>query len=345
MKPRLRPFQKDTVLKIKTRLAAGITRQIVHYATGLGKTPLFSSLPDELGFTKRMLVVVHREELNTQALAKLHTWNPGRSLGVEMGTRRSHGEQLVVAGNVTIGRKGSPRLAQFKPDDFDCVVIDEVHHATSPSYRTVIGHFTQNPKLLVLGVTATPNRADGTGLGEVFQEIVDSKDILFGIDNGWLADLCGIRIGTGVNLNKVHNKVGDFDLRELGSVVNSPARNALIVQSWRQWAKDRQTVIFTVNIQHAKDLAQAFRGADVIADPVWGDDPDRAFKLKQHREGVTKVLLNCSLLTEGYDDAKVSCIGVARPTQSEGLFAQMIGRGTRIPGNIENLLTARQAGI
>jgi superfamily II DNA or RNA helicase len=148
-----------------------------------------------------------------------------------MGSRRSRGEQIVVAGNATIGRKGSPRLAQFNPKDFDCVVVDECHHSTSQSYRTIISHFVQNPTLLVLGVTATPNRSDGTGLGELFQEVVDSKDILFGINGGWLADLRGIRIKTGVNLNKVHNTAGDFDQAELGSTVNTPARNDLIART------------------------------------------------------------------------------------------------------------------
>jgi ATP-dependent helicase IRC3 len=340
----LRPFQKETTQKIKARLAAGITKQLVQYATGLGKTPLFSSLPDELGFTKRVLVVVHREELNTQAHDKLKTWNPTRTVGIEMGSRRSHGEQLIVAGNATIGRKGSPRLLQFNPLDFDCLVIDECHHSTSQSYKTIIEHFTQNKGLLVLGVTATPNRADGTGLGEIFQEIVDVKDILYGINNGWLADLRGIRIKTGVNIGEVSNKAGDFDQHELGDTVNTPARNDLIARSWLEHAKDRQTVMFTVDIAHAKGLAQAFKGHGISAEAIWGDDPDRAFKLKCHREGSIKALMNCALLTEGYDDWRVSCIGDAAPTQSESRYTQKIGRGTRIPDGIGNLLEARAAG-
>ena len=164
---RLRDYQATTAQKIKTKLAAGVTRQLVKYATGLGKTPLFSSLPNVLGFSGRMLVLDHRTELTDQALDKLKRWNPDRTVAAEMGDRRSNGEQLVVAGVQTIGRSNSPRLAQFNPADFDALVIDEAHHATAQSYRTVVDHFTKNPKLLVLGVTATPNRADGTGLGEI----------------------------------------------------------------------------------------------------------------------------------------------------------------------------------
>jgi superfamily II DNA or RNA helicase len=344
-KVKLRDFQQDTADKIRAKLQCGVNRQLIKYATGLGKTPLFSALPDHLGLKGRMLVVDHREELTNQALDKLKKWNPGRTVGVEMGDRRSNWEQIVVAGVATIGRKGSPRLTQFNPADFDIIVVDEAHHATAQSYRTIFDHFmimTDTHRLL-LGVTATPNRADGTGLGEIFQEIVDDKDILFGILHGWLADIRGIRIKTGVTLDGVHNRVGDFDQAELGSTVNTPARNDLIARSWLEHANDRQTVMFTVDVAHAKNLAEAFTRRGVASEAIWGGDPDRAAKLARHQRGEIKVLTNCQLLTEGYDDWRVACIGVTRPTQSEGLYTQIIGRGTRIPGDIENLLTARRA--
>ena len=337
-KVKLRAFQQDTADRIRAKLQTGINRQLIKYATGLGKTPLFSALPDQLNLRGRMLVIDHREELTNQALDKLKKWNLGRTVGVEMGDRRSAGEQIIVAGVATIGRKGSPRLTQFNAADFDIVVVDEAHHATAQSYRTIFEHFRvfEDKHRLLLGVTATPNRADGIGLGKIFQEIVDDKDILYGINNGWLADVRGIRIRTGVNLNRVHNRAGDFDLAELGSTVNTPARNQLIVRSWIEYAQGRPTVMFTVDVQHAKDLAAAFRLYGIAAEAIWGGDPDRPLKLSCHQEGTLKVLANCQLLTEGYDDWRVSCVGVARPTQSEGLYMQIVGRGTRIPGDLEN---------
>lgn len=343
---KLRDFQQDAANKIKARWQAGVNRLLVKMATGLGKTPLFSDLPNQLDLHGRLLVIDHREELTNQALDKLQKWNPGRTVGVEMGERRSNGEQIVVAGVATIGRKGSPRLTQFNPDDFDIIVVDEAHHATAQSYRTIFKHFRvfEDKERLLLGVTATPNRADGTGLGEIFQEIVDDKDILFGINAGWLADVRGVRIKTGTSLNAVHNVAGDFNQGELGSTVNTPARNALVVKAWKEHGAARQTVMFTVDVQHAKDLATAFRTHGIAAEAVWGGDPDRAEKMKYHQSGATKVICNCQILTEGYDDWRVSCIGMAKPTQSEGLFTQCIGRGTRIPSNIENLLIARKLG-
>ena len=342
---KLRDYQVGAIQKIKAKYTAGVRLQLLKFATGLGKTPLFCSLPEQLGFTGRMMVLDHRTELTDQALNKLKAWNPTHTVAAEMGDRSCNGEQLVVAGVQTVGRKNSPRLLKFDPFKFDALVIDEAHHATAQSYRTVIDHFTQNPKLLVLGVTATPNRADGTGLGEVFQEIVDDRDILFGITHGWLAEMRGIRIKTGVDLSQVHNKVGDFDQAELGSTVNTPGRNDLIVRSWLEHAKDRQTVIFAVDVQHSKDLANAFKRYGVAAEAIWGGDPDRAAKLAFHQACKLKVLVNCQLLTEGYDDWRVSCIGDAAPTQSEGRYVQKIGRGTRIPDGVGNLLEARKNGV
>jgi hypothetical protein len=224
------------------------------------------------------------------------------------------------------------------------LIVDEAHHASAQSYRTVIGHFLKNETLLLVGVTATPNRADGQGLGEIFQEIVADRDILFGIRNGWLAELRGIRIRTGVHLNHVHTKAIDFDQGELGMAVNTAARNDMIARTWLEHAQERQTVVFAVDVQHARDVAAAFKRYGVAAEAIWGDDPERGEKLNAHRQGAFKVLVNCQLLTEGYDDWKVSCIGIGRPTQSEGLYVQMTGRGTRIPNNISNILEARIAG-
>ena len=341
----LRDYQLAAAVSIGERLQAGVTRQLLKFATGLGKTALFCALPSKLGFVKRILVLDHREELTSQAEDRLRVWNEGHPVGLEMGSRYSDEERFVVAGVQTIGPKGSPRLAKFNPFDFDMLVVDEAHHATATSYQNVINHFTRNPKLLLLGTTATPNRADGEGLNQVFEEIVDDKDILFGINNGWLADLRGIRIRTGSNLDHVHKLAGDFDLGELANEVNTPARNDLIVCEWMKHAQSRKTVAFCVDVQHTKDLAVAFKGRGILAEAVWGGDPLRDQKLAHHRAGSLSVLTNCGILTEGYDDPGVGCIIMARPTGSEGLYTQILGRGTRIPADIDNLLTARRAGV
>jgi superfamily II DNA or RNA helicase len=339
-----RPYQSHDLGVIASKYNAGITRQIVKYATGLGKTPLFAMLREKLGFQRRVIVLAHRDELVQQAVDKLKSWNPGVRVGVEKAQSRSNGETFLVASVQTIGRKESPRLLQLNPFDFDVLIIDECHHACAASYQVVINHFAKNPKLLLLGVTATVNRADGRGLNKNFQEIVADRDILFGINNGWLSDLKGIRIRTATRLDDLKTRAGDFQQGPLQHRLNNPRRNDLLVRSWKEHALGRQTVMFTAGIDHAKALAEVFKARGVVAEAVWGDDPNRHSKLRQHRAQNIQVLLNSDLLTEGYDDWRVSCIGMARSTQSEGLYTQMVGRGTRIPDEIGNLLEARAKG-
>jgi superfamily II DNA or RNA helicase len=343
----LRPYQQRAIEKIKQKLQEGVNRQLLKFPTGAGKTCVFSALPDELGFKGRMLVVDHREELTDQALDKLKKWNPGRTVGVEMGSRRcSPSDQIVVASVQTIGRKNSPRLLQFNPDDFDVIVIDEVHRAIGKSYQTVLEHFRvfEDPRRLLLGVTATVHRTDGRGLGEIFQTIVDDISILDAIRAGWLVDLKCLRINSTTNLDRIHTKGGDFDQEELVGAVDTPARNDLAVRAWLEHGQDRQTIVFAVNVQHAKNLAEAFKRYGVAAEAIWGGDPDRKEKLDMHRKGLIRVLISVALLLEGYDDWRVSCIEFARPTQSELLYTQALGRGSRIQNDIGNLVEAKQLG-
>ena len=222
------------------------------------------------------------------------------------------------------------------------ILVHNCHHATSPQWKRVLDHFgllSAGSRILSLGLTATPNRSDGTGLRDCFDEIVFNMDIKAGIDTGYLSDLIGYRVSTKTNLDSVHTRLGDFAEEELADAVNTPERNAIIVKEWCKHAYGKKTVAFTVNVQHALDLAEAFKSHVISAAPVWGEDPDRATKLARHRAGEVQVLCNCQVLTEGYDDPEIECIILAKPTKSQLLFTQMIGRGCRIPNGVDNIKT------
>lgn len=313
----------------------------------MGKAVVLAEKPNYLGFKKRSMVVVHREELVNQLASTFTKWNPTRTVGIEMADQASSNQDLIVASIQSIGKSGSTRLKKFNPEHFDSIDVDEAHHTLGETYQNVLNHFNvyDNTKLLTLGVTATPNRADGKGLGKIFQEIVYDYSLLKGIQEGWLSDLRGIRITTDNSLDTVHTHLGDFKINELTGAVNTPKRNDLIARSWISNGEDRQTVVFAVDVQHAKDLAEAFKAYGISCEAIWGSDPDRAEKLKYHKEGKLKVLVNCQILTEGYDDWRIGCIVLARPTKSETLYTQIVGRGTRIPEGINNLVEAREKGL
>jgi hypothetical protein len=190
---------------------------------------------------------------------------------------------------------------------------------------------------LLLGVTATPQRSDGKALAEIYQKVAYVYSIRQAIEDGWLVDIRGYRVRTDTDLSEVEKSGGDFVQSQLAAAINNPERNRRIVAAWKKLGEGRSTVAFCAGIEHAKALADEFVRNGIEAAAVWGDDPDRTWKLEQHRAGNITVLCNCGVLVEGYDDWRIGCIILARPTQSCVLFTQMVGRVTRLQEGLGNL--------
>jgi superfamily II DNA or RNA helicase len=364
---RLRPYQSKALRISKEQFDAGVRRQMVVMPTGCGKTILFSVLHHFLAFKKRILVLVHRDTLAQQAREKILAWNPDFTVGIEEGAYRSNGtERVVVASVQTIGRPieiahdgktrlyPCRRLLKFNPEDFDAVIVDECHHATATGYKMVFRHFgflnehfkktKPAPKRLLLGVTATPKRFDGERLDTVFDKKIYEYGIDVAIREGWLSDIRAYAIRTKVLLENIKSVGDDLDRGALGKAVNTPARNQLVVDWWQKLSGTRPSICFAVNVQHTRDLCKEFTDRGIKAAAVWGKDPEKAAKVAQFGKGELQVLVSCDLLTEGYDESRVACVVLARPTASETLFKQMIGRGTRLEAGVSNILDALAHG-
>lgn len=350
MKLTLRLRQQEALDAAKLRYDQGLRRMLIQLPTGVGKTPTFAALRDFFGFKKRVMVLVHKEELANQAADKLHKWNPDATIGVEMADRRSLPTDDFVVASVPTLTTNMNRLLQFNPEEFDVVVCDEAHHAAADTWQTVLGYFgffdTPPTDRLLLGVTATPNRGDGKGLGQIFEELVYSYPIEDAVREGWLAEPIGWSVSTTTTLDEVGStKYGDFSPGELAAVVDNPVRNALIVKAYLEYAPGRQFLAFTADIEHARHLAEEFNRNGVTTAAVWGIDKDRATKQAAHQNLEILGLTNCDTLTEGYDDWRISCVINSSPTESQLKFIQRIGRGLRIEEGVSNLLEARAAGV
>jgi len=291
----------------------------------------FAHLPAELGLPGRWLVLAHREELLDQAAAKFRAAAPELSVGVEQADRRAGDARVVIASVATLQRS---RLVALDPDDFAGVIVDEAHHAVAPSYLAIFDHLglleEGCPRPLV-GFTATPKRGDEVGLSEVFEAIAYEAGLREMIEAGYLAPLAGLRIGTECDLSGVHLRAGDFVAAELEAAVDTDARNALVVRAFREHAPSRRALAFCVGVAHAERLAETFRTAGIPAATVHGEtakDERRAI-LARFAAGELRVVSNCGVLTEGFDDPGVDAILMARPTKSSLLYTQIIGRGTR----------------
>lgn len=332
----LRDYQIESLERVAKAEARGIRRQLGVAATGLGKTVIFCALAREMGV--RTLVVAHRDELIEQAAAKVAEVWPGVDVGVVKGSRDDVHSRVVVASVQTLARPSrlarllAPTLLGDAP--FGLVVIDEAHHAAAESYRKVMHALRcdEPDGPLLLGVTATPDRGDGKGLDDLFQEVTFAYDIRWGIARGYLCDLKGLRVKLDIDMRNLKVTAGDYNAGQAGQMLEDADAPTTIVKSWLAHAAGRRTLVFTPTVATAIAVMDEFKGSGVRAGMVDGkmDIDLRRSTLAAFRRGDLDVMVNCMVLTEGYDEPRVDCIVVARPTKSRALYTQMVGRGTRV---------------
>ncbi len=332
----LRPYQTEALMSVRDAYKAGKRRVIVSLPTGTGKTVVFAYFPRALKMKKRLLVLAHREELLLQAQEKFRSIDPDLKVEIEQaGARASADARVVVASVPTLARNDGARLSRLQPDDFSIIVVDEAHHAVAPSYRRIFDHFGlfgPGATRYLVGFTATPRRGDKQGLGEVFEEVCYARDMREMIAGRYLSPITGWRVDSDLSLDDVKIRHGDFVESQLARVVNTPLRNKLLVKAYRDFAYGRRTIVFCVDVAHAKDVHLTFTEAGIRTAAVWGELPreERRATLARFSAGKIDVVTNCNLLTEGFDEPRVDCVILARPTRSKLLYAQMVGRGTRL---------------
>lgn len=303
----LRDYQEECI-DVINNLDPGAYMAVL--ATGLGKTVIFSHLNRK----GRMLIISHRQELVNQPVKYFDC-----PVGIEMGDSASDGEEVVSASIQTLAR----RLDRFNPDDFDIVITDEAHHCMADTYKKVYQYF--KPRLHV-GFTATPYRADNKMMGEVYEEIVFERNAAWGIENGWLSPIDALSIDIGADFTHIPDV--DKNLALVDKAINTPEKNKLIADAYFKHAKG-QTIIFTSTVNHAKNISALIPGSVVID----ANTPNRSEIIADYAEGKIKCIVNCMIFTEGTDLPNIETVMLVRPTATNSLYTQMVGRGLRLcPG-------------
>jgi superfamily II DNA or RNA helicase len=302
---------------------------LISLPTGSGKTIVFSDILQSSlnGTNDKGLVLVHRDELLRQAIEKLNFVWPGVKLStVDAGSSNFAG-QVTIASVMSIMRRldGVPRIHK--------VVTDEAHHAPARSWLKIYKRIGELfPGWQHLGVTATPIRTKGASdLEAVFGKPVYVKSIFELIVEGYLSPLKGLEVRTEISVEDVGVQGGDFIAEELSRVINTKERNRLVVENYLELAADRKALVFAADLNHARSLADTFKTQGISAAWVSGETPlslRRSF-LEKLRNGELKIIVNCMVFTEGFDEPSLDAILVARPTRSLVLYCQMIGRGLR----------------
>jgi superfamily II DNA or RNA helicase len=346
---RLRPYQAEAIARIDEAFASHDSALVV-LPTGCGKTIVFATAIDRLGGRGRALVIAHREELIAQAAQKIHAVT-GVSPQIEMAAHWAtpewldwdHAPTRVIVSSVQTLSTG--RMKRFE-SGFDLLVIDEAHHAPAESYRRVIEHFRAiNPEMRVLGVTATPDRADELALGSVFQTVAHSYDIADAVTDGWLTPIRQTSVNVaGLDYSSVRTTAGDLNGADLSKILNEEKTLHQIAHPTIEVARGRRAIVFCASVEQATRIGEIInRWKGGSAAMVSGETPklERQAILSRFARGQTQFLCNCGVLTEGFDDPGVEVVVLARPTKSRALFAQMVGRGTRpLPGIVDGPETA-----
>lgn len=329
----LRPYQLEAKTAIFEQWDQGIKKTLLVLPTGCGKTIVFAKVTEEcVRQGKRVLIMAHRGELLDQAADKIMQAT-GLGSAVEKAEETCLGSWFrIVVGSVQSLTRPQ-RLAKFKQDYFDTIIIDEAHHCLSDSYQRVLEHF---PDAEVLGVTATPDRGDMRNLGQYFESLAYEYTLPQAIKSGYLVPIKAMTIPLQLDLTGVGIQSGDFKASDLGTALDPYLYQ--IADEMLKYCKDRKTVAFLPLVKTSQKFCEILTQKGFRAAEVNGESADRAQILADYDSGRYNVLCNSMLLTEGWDCPTVDCIIVLRPTKVRSLYSQMVGRGTRLAPDKADLL-------
>ncbi len=335
----LRPYQIAGVEAVLRDLSTEAVGTLLLMATGTGKTQTACEIMHrwlaERGHKTRILFLAHRDELIQQAARRIDHML-GFGVDTEKAEHFDEKQHAIVVGSVqTMCRAG--RLARHRPDAFSLIIVDECHHAASDSYVRILDHFTGAKRL---GLTATATRADGKKLGAEWETIAFEYGLRQAIADGYLVPIRRKAVMVeGLRLDDVKTRGGDLVASELEAKV---LEDEATVHAWARGildtAGDRKVIAFCPGVESSRRLAECLNryakdeGKEEIAVHLDGetDSNDRRLQLARFTRSEFRVLTNCGLFLEGYDEPSISCVAMCRPTKSPTLYVQCLGRGTRL---------------
>lgn len=320
MTPTLRDYQADLIDRLRASMRQH-RRVLAVSPTGSGKTVVFSWLAQQVAARgKRVVIVAHRNEIVEQISAALYSF--GCHHGWIAPGRHRNGLPIQVAMVQTLGR----RIETLQPPDL--LVIDEAHHAVAGAWSRVADAW---PRARILGVTATPERLDGRGLGDVFDSLIEGPTVAELIASRHLADYRHYRPPGAFDRTALHRVAGDFRADEVVSQLRERRIVGSAVEEYRKRADGLTGVAFCPTIKFAETTAAEFRDAGIPAASIDGgmSPLERARILGDLRSGHLKIVTSCDLISEGFDLPAVAAGIFLRPTASLSLYMQQAGRVLR----------------
>ena len=319
----LRPYQVEVVAEFWRAVEAGQRRIIIVAPTAAGKTVIARAIIEQ---ARRKafgsLFLAHRREILSQTSNKLHGIPHGV---IRPGDQPRPLELVQVASVQTLHRRGIKSGTMELPEA-GLVIVDECHHVVAQSYRSIIDRY---PDSILLGLTATPCRGDGRGLGNIFQTMIECPQVAELVKQGFLVST-RVYAPIDPDLHGVHIRNGDYVESELADRMDRPKLVGDIVTNWIKFGERRKTVCFATSVRHSIHIRDEFIKSGIRAEHIDGTTPmdERDATLARLASGEIEVVTNCMVLTEGWDMPALGCLILARPTKQLGLYRQMVGRGT-----------------
>jgi superfamily II DNA or RNA helicase len=310
----LRDYQSDLLDRIESAWFSGNRSILCQLPTGGGKTILFSTLIDRASRNgAKCLVLAHREELIKQAADKIEIITDEPVGIIKAGYPANYDRDIQVASVQSLTR----RLNHCP--QFDLIVVDEAHHSTSTSYRTILDRY---PQALIL---------DRKGFRGIFDELICGVTVSELIESGSLSQYKYFATETSMSVEGVGKRQGDFKTEDVAKANPVEGLAGDVVKSYRDYLEGKQAVVFCINIEHSIAIAEHFKAAGIIAYHLDGntDARERSDVMNQFRDKAIQVLTNCALFDEGLDIPSLDGVILARPTQSLSRFLQMVGRAMR----------------
>lgn len=342
----LRHYQRQAVDAVKSAWCAN-QNPLIALATGAGKTTIMSQLLVEtfdpqrqralmIGHTKEIIEQIHNRVEN-QFAGRLNQWFGGHrmypGLGIVMGSEDVPMARLVVATRQSLHDKRLDEILSYGA--FDFVLIDEAHHAVADNtYGQIIDRLKQaNPQVRIAGVTATPKRTDDKALATLFDDIVYEWLIPDGIEAGYLVPVTRVKVQTRVDLSNVKSSRGDYSQKRMVSILDTSNWVELVQMAYERYIRNqnRPCLAYLPSVEMSQQFAHALQNAGIRARHIDGTTPkhEREYILNAYQNGEIECVSNMAVLTEGFDAPATSAILLARPTRSQTLFTQIVGRGLR----------------
>jgi superfamily II DNA or RNA helicase len=321
----LRPYQTALIEDVRHSFRSGKRSPLLQLPTGGGKTVLTAFILASSAHRGRSAAfLVHRKELIAQTSKTLHLAGvPHGVIHPDWPTTR---HLIQVASVQTLVR----RLHRHRK--FDTIVIDEAHHSVAGTWRKILDHYGN---AALLGLTATPARLDGKGLGiqagGVFDDLVIGPSMMELIEGGFLARPKVFASERHLDLSGIHTRAGDFAADEVAEVMNRREIVGDAVAHYEQHLPGKRAIAFCASVEHAANVAATFNARGIPARRLDGtlSSYERSAAVEGFAAGEIKVLTSCELISEGFDVPGCDGALLLRPTQSESLYLQMVGRALR----------------